>query len=397
MASIYPRTDSKGNISFQIKVSRGRGIKPFTTTYPQKGFTIPKTWSKKTLEKKVKEYATEFEMACRQGHIATEKKTFSEYADYVISMKEERNQIKPKTAARYREFLKRINNTDLNGIGYMKLEDIRAEHLNKFYSTLSKPHKGKTLAPKTVLEHHRLISMILTQADKEMLVYRNVAEISTPPKVPRKEAEHYDIDLVSRVLEAVDMEPLKWQAFMSVLIGSGARLGEVIGLQWSNVDFETNQIYICNNVQYLPGKGIYATSTKTNENRYVALPETVMQKFKEWKAEQMRINAALHPSVIKLNGYCFTQADGLTPMHPNSVKCFLTRLSKKHNLPHLHPHGFRHTQASLLINSGEDILTISKRLGHKKTSTTMDIYGHLLAKADKQSASTIDNLLFKKA
>lgn len=68
-------------------------------------------------------------------------------------------------------------------------------------------------------------------------------------------------------------------------------------------------------------------------------------------------------------GYCFTRENG-EPMHPDSITSWLNKFSKKYGLPHINPHKFRHTQASILINEGVDVVTVAKRLGHKQVTTT---------------------------
>ena len=73
-----------------------------------------------------------------------------------------------------------------------------------------------------------------------------------------------------------------------------------------------------------------------------------------------------------------------------------TKFSKKYDLPHINPHKFRHTQVSLLIGAGIDIVTVSKRVGHKDPHTTASIYAHVLSKADAEANKAIDDILFKK-
>lgn len=393
MANVRERVSKDGKVSYQIRVYRGKGIKPYNTNWtPQDG------WSKKKIEKELNKFVTQFENDCKHGLVVTEKKTFGEYAAYVIDLKESSGNIKARTAERYRDLLKRVNDPDCNGIGYRKLDDIRAEHLNKFYQTLGKAGMNKNdsskktgLSAKTIREHHRLISMVFSQALKENLVQYNIAERATPPKVERREAEHYELSLIRDILKALESEDLKWNCLMNVMIASGCRLGEVMGLRWNCVDFENSRILIKNNLQYLPSKGVFETTTKTGEERYVSLPDSVMNLLRSWKAQQSGISGKL-----VINGFCFTKEDGIEPMHPQSVKCFLDRFSKRHGFPHLHAHAFRHSQATLLIASGSDIVSVSKRLGHKDTVTTMNIYAHAIAESDKKSANTINTLLYGK-
>ena len=92
----------------------------------------------------------------------------------------------------------------------------------------------------------------------------------------------------------------------------------------------------------------------------------------------------------------FTQENGL-PMHPDSVTTWLDRFAKRHGLPHINPHKFRHTMASMLIHNKVDIVSVSKRLGHSKVSTTTDIYSHALKEADRQNADILASVFLKNA
>ena len=92
-------------------------------------------------------------------------------------------------------------------------------------------------------------------------------------------------------------------------------------------------------------------------------------------------------------GFVFTQKTGKV-MHPDSVTDWFGKFSKRNNLPSINPHKFRHTQASLLIHEGVDIVSVSKRLGHSKVSTTTDFYSHILANADRSACDALDKILF---
>ena len=96
--------------------------------------------------------------------------------------------------------------------------------------------------------------------------------------------------------------------------------------------------------------------------------------------------------------YVFVRDDGQV-IHPDSITAYLRDFSAKHpELPHIHPHAFRHTVASVLISSGQDIVTVSRRLGHSRVSTTTDVYAHLIAEADADASEVIaDTLLRRRA
>ena len=176
------------------------------------------------------------------------------------------------------------------------------------------------------------------------------------------------------------------------MISTGCRRGEAMGLRWEHVDWMDNKLYLCENRVYTPESGAISTTLKTGENRYVSVSPSVMALLKRWRAEQAATFLKLG---ISPSGYVLTAENG-GPMHPDSPTDWLAKFSKRHGLPPIHPHKFRHTQASLLIAQGVDILTVSKRLGHAKVSTTLDIYNHVLAKSDEKASDTLDNLLYRK-
>ena len=385
MANITPRKNKAGEvISYQIRVFRGRNadgtrLKDYMMTWkPSPGMT------KRQIAKELERQATLFEEACRRGQVSIEKPTFEKYAAYVVDLKE-RNGLKVKTAVRYRDMLRRINAE----IGPVKLQDLRPDHLNRFYAKLAEPGQnqrtGGGLSPKTILEHHRVISTILAQAVKEQLILFNTAERATPPKMPKHEMDAFEVEEVRAILEALETEPLKWQVCVQLLIATGARRGEVMGLRWEHVDWVENKLYT-------PQSGVISTTLKTGENRYVSVSPSVMALLKRWRAEQA---AGFMKLGITPSGYVLTAENG-GPMHPDSPTDWLSKFSKRHGLPPIHPHKFRHTQASLLIAQGVDILTVSKRLGHAKVSTTLDIYSHVLAKSDEKASDTLDRLFYQK-
>ena len=391
MASITPRKDKDGNIiSYQIRVFRGRDasgkrLKDYMMTWkPEPDMT------KRQIEKELARQATLFEENCKLGNISAEKPTFEKYAAYVLDLKE-RNGLKVTTAERYRDMLRRINAE----IGPLKLQDIRPDHLNRLYAKLAEPGEnrrtGSGLSQKTIIEHHRVISSILSQAVKEQLVPANIAQRATPPKNPKKEMDAFEVEEVRAILEALESEPLKWQVMTQLLIATGARRGEIMGLRWKNVDWDNNRLYLCENRVYTPKSGAISTTLKTGENRYVSISPSVLGLLKRWQAEQAEFYKFLGTTP---SDYILTAEDG-QPMHPDSPTDWLAKFAKRHNLPPIHPHKFRHTQASLLISEGVDILTVSKRLGHAKVSTTLDIYSHVLAKSDEKASNTLDSLIYK--
>ena len=119
-----------------------------------------------------------------------------------------------------------------------------------------------------------------------------------------------------------------------------------------------------------------------------------MQLLRAWKAEQAQEANKKGEFYQNRDGLLFTQENG-SPMHPDSVTTYLDRFSKKYGLPHIHPHKFRHTMASMLIFNKVDLVSVSKRLGHSQVSTTTDIYAHVMEEADQRNADILASVFLK--
>lgn len=181
---------------------------------------------------------------------------------------------------------------------------------------------------------------MLEQALKEGLVAINVAKRATLPKVEQKEVNYFQPDQLDAIREALEHEPLKWKALVHMLLITGARRGEVLGLKWRNVDFENSRVYICNSVLYSADIGVYESTPKTEKSkRYIYLPCETMQLLREYRAwqdgERLRLEG-YYPD----RGFVFAQDTG-APMHPDSVTDYLKKLSKRYGLPHLNPPRFQ--------------------------------------------------------
>ena len=395
MASLQERRDKDGKlVSYSIRVHRGRGadgrqLKPWTAT-----FKVQPTWSEKTARKKAEAFAATFEKECREGVTTDSRQKFAAYCEYVIQLKEQRG-AKHSTIVRYKELTTRI----YPAIGHIKLRDLRADQLNDLYTLLAQDGQNKRtggkLSAKTILEHHRLISTVLEQAVKEGLVPFNVAARATLPKVARKEVNYFQPEQVEAIRDALEREPIKWKTLIHLFLITGARRGEILGLKWNRVDFEGNKIHICNSILYSPDVGIYESTPKTaTSDRFVSLPAETMQLLKQYRVWQAQERLRLG-EYYQDQGFLFAQDNG-KPMHPDSVTDWLKKFSKRHGLPHINPHAFRHTMASMLYFNGVDSVSISKRLGHAQVSTTANIYAHVMEEADQKNADILADVFLKK-
>ena len=253
---------------------------------------------------------------------------------------------------------------------------------------------AKTLSNKTVLEYHRLIRTVLAQAEKEMLVPYNAAAKATPPKQQRGAVSYYQPQELAAILDALDTEPLKWRLMVHLLIVTGCRRGEIAGLKWEKIDFKQRTVRIDSSLLYSPKRGLYEDSTKTGNTRLLYLPDETIQILKAWRTEYLTLQLA-NGDRWENSGYVFVKDNG-APMNPDSLTAWLKKFSERHGLPHIHPHAFRHTVASVLIANGTDVVTVSKQLGHANATTTESIYAHMIEENKARAAECIADSILRR-
>ncbi|MBO5126048.1 MAG: site-specific integrase, partial [Clostridia bacterium] len=214
-------------------------------------------------------------------------------------------------------------------------------------------------------------------------------------KTEKKDVNYFQPEEVELIRDALEEEPIKWRTLTHLFLITDARRGEILGIKWEDCDFDGNRIHICRNVQYSPDKGIYITTPKTKtSDRWVSMPAETMKLLRRYRAwqgsERLRLG-----EYFESQGFVFTQDNG-SPMHPDSVTDWMKKFSKRRGLPHINPHAFRHTMASILYFNGADSVSISKRLGHAQVSTTANIYAHVIVKADEKNADILGDAFFSK-
>ena len=144
---------------------------------------------------------------------------------------------------------------------------------------------------------------------------------------------------------------------------------------------------------YSTKRGVYEGPTKTGRSRTLKLAPETVELLKQHKAEQERLRTILDDRWVD-SGYVFTQENG-GRMNPDSITDWLNKFSKAYDLPHIHPHAFRHTAASTMIANGIDLVTTANELGHANATTTANIYAHQIATA-KAKASEVRSGVFRR-
>ena len=307
----------------------------------------------------------------------------------------------------YKRYCRMLETRILPYFGHFYINKIRPTDIMKFYDLLEKDtqlvrKKGnngsktkKPLSGKTILEHHRLLRAMLHKAVYWQLIVANPAERVQAPKAKKPKRRSYDDEQTKILLENLELlsvEETKYKVAIILTIFTGVRLGELMGLEWQDVDFKNGIISINRSSQYLSDMGVFTKTPKTESSiREIAIPEfivSLLEEYKLWYEEQKSIYGELWTNSDRL----FVQADG-KPMHPSSISKWFVRYVSTIGLPVINFHGLRHTNASLLVAQNVDIAVVSARLGHAQISTTLDFYVHPLLSHNRKAGYALENLL----
>ena len=307
----------------------------------------------------------------------------------------------------YKRYCRMLETRLLPYFGHFYINKIRPTDIMKFYDLLEKDtqlvrKKGnngtktkKPLSGKTILEHHRLLRAMLHRAVYWQLIVSNPAERVQPPKARKPKRKSYDDEqtkILLENLEQLSIEDTKYKVAIILTVFTGVRLGELMGLEWQDIDFKNGIISINRSSQYLSDMGVFTKVPKTESSiREIAIPEfiiSLLEEYKLWYEEQKSIYNELWNDSNRL----FVQADG-KPMHPSTISKWFVKYVGQIGLPVINFHGLRHTNASLLVAQNIDIAIISARLGHAQISTTLNFYVHPLLSHNRKAGYALENLL----
>ena len=437
MASIRKRGDT-----YQITVSNGRDtsgrkILETTTFHPDPNRT------EKQNQKALEAFARNFEERVKNGQTAGDNITFETFArnwlENYVSV-----ECKPTTEESYRRALEKWI---FPRIGHMKVSEIKPSTIQGVINGMRKDgykytNKKGTVrqgaySERTLKDCQRTISAVLGAAELDGLIARNPAslvrsrknktpeetklnfwtaeqatlfldKIQAPLPVMVEEKIHHrrgkEVKVSGYIMKMVNVS-WKWIAFFFLAFFSGCRKGEILGLSWNDIDFETEEININKASYYTSAKGKYLDTTKTlTSYRKIIIPGCCMAALKKWKSEQAREIMALGTAWTgdrqQKTGFVFTDETGgqlatAVPGHyfKEYTKLINATLPPEQKLPHIRIHDCRHTSASLLIAAGLDPVTVAHRLGHSDATTTLRIYSHAFKESDRKAADILEQAL----
>ena len=278
-----------------------------------------------------------------------------------------------------------------------KLSQIDAETVKryiKYLRTDAVSKSGKPYSATTIQHHFSTLRNILEYARRFHYIQSDPCHDLTQKEKPHRDNKKVDflsIHQAQRFMECLQDEPLFWRCFMTVLLKTGLRRGECVGLQWGDIDGNKLTLSISRNVtidRNSPDK-IYVGKTKTDEDRTVPISQGLYALLMTHKHEQQKKHGVLLP-----NAFVFCSAlNPYKPIYPTEPTRWQSKFVKRNDLPQVSPHDLRHTAATLALESGADLKQVQELLGHRDPSTTMAFYTGVTEEAQRRTIEGIESLI----
>ena len=292
--------------------------------------------------------------------------------------------VRPSSHQTYKGY---IENHIKPNIGDILLEKLTTLDLQRLYKTLlatgrvdrlESKGQPKGLSPKTVRNIHQILSSALKLAQEQRIILTNPAEGCALPKVEHREMKTLPVEqLQSFLREAKDSGVFE---LYYLELATGLRRGELLGLKWEDIDLEHGDLRVRRQIARINGRVVEAPLKTKNAYRTLPLAEDTISILKEQKKK------------VGNSPWVFPSATG-GPISPDSVLHMLHRVLKRAGLPQVRFHDLRHTFATLALQNGVDIKTVSGMLGHFSAGFTLDTYAHVTTSAQKAAANTMGKLL----
>ncbi len=377
--------EKRGADSWRLTVSLG---------FDQDGKRIKKqktvkVKNKTEANKRLAEFITEIEAG---EYIDPAKLKF---ADFLEEWREKyaRKHLSAKTIETYNYPLK---NYIVPAFGHMRLDAIKPIHIINYLDSLGnirKDGKAGGLSSSSIYYHYRVLRDVMSRAAEWKLIKENPVESVKRPKVQQKKTNVYTDQEVRTLFDLLKSEPLHQCLIIKLALTAGLRRGEILGLQWEDIDLTCNTLTIKHSLQSIKGEGLSLKEPKTKgSRREVVLPSFITEELRSYKHAKNK--ERLQAAELWEGGdyyFVFSTWQG-KPYYPTVPGTWWSRFLKRTGFKHIRFHDLRHTAATILINQGVHAKVISERLGHADIKTTMNVYGHYIRQADEEAADKLNSL-----
>jgi integrase len=279
------------------------------------------------------------------------------------------------TYERYRRIVNRRINPQLGGI---RLVDLTAFHIEDFYAEMKRKGVG-------VASRHQagmVLSTALKHAVRMKLIPANPAAAVTRPKLEEREMTILTDDQVRVFLAAARRS--RYYALFALAVATGMRQGELLALQWPDVDFDNNTVTVRRTVIRIKGRHVVKEPKTKASRRTITVPGFAMEALHQHRKKMLARGYSDRPVFCSLKGGIMSAQN----LRKRTFKPILVRAG----LPDMRFHDLRHTHASTLLSKRESIKAVSRRLGHANVTTTLQVYAHVLPGDDLALADAVQRI-----
>ena len=291
--------------------------------------------------------------------------------------------VRPSSHQTYKGY---IENHIKPNIGDIPIEKLTSLQLQKFYRLLltegrvpriESEKQPKGLSAKTVRNINQVISSAMDMAVRHKLILTNPTEGCELPKVEHREMKTLPAERLGAFLREAKESGVYELYYLD--LATGLRRGELLGLKWEDIDLQNGIIHVRRQVARVDGEVKEMPLKTKNSYRNISISQDAVAMLTEMEAHRS-------------SDYVFPSSTG-GPISPDGVNNMLHRVLKRAGLPSIRFHDLRHTFATLALQNGVDIKTVSGMLGHFSAGFTLDTYAHVTTSAQKEAARTMGNVL----
>lgn len=251
-------------------------------------------------------------------------------------------------------------------------------------------------SPQSVAHHRAVLRNALNTALKHSLIGQNAAALADPPHVPQREYDALTPAKAQAILLAIEGDRL--EALYQLLLATGLREGEALGLRWEDLDLQGETVSVHRTLQRVDGQWCFLEPKTNRSRRTVPLPDMVAQALREHRARQTGERLLTGPAWQgeQWGGLVFTTETG-GPLSQATVAHHFAALLAKTGLPRMRVHDLRHGAASLMAAMGVPARVAMELLGHSQIATTMNIYTHVAPEYGREAMERVSRGLWARS
>lgn len=379
--NIVKKAKTRKGQSWQLTVEMPRD--PITGERKRKYKTV--TGTKKEADQALRRFITELE---RGEYIEDNNITVSDWLQkwlevYIVPT------VSPTTLVGYKGMIRRYIDPL---IGHLQVQEMNALAVQIWVNKLKvSPSSGEPLTAGTIKHTYHVLRGAMDKAVQAGLIHRSPCAGIQLPKGEKKKPVIYDETQIQQLLDFA--RGTEMELIIDLELCMGMRRGELLGLQWQDVNWEKNQIHIIRSRVAVDGKSVVKQPKTESGTRTLDVPEILMKKLKAYKVKCMEQKIRVGRRLLE-EDFIIVHPDG-KPIYPEYVSQMFTKLQKRANLPKCRFHDLRHLCASIMVKQGVEVKVAQERLGHKDITTTMNIYAHVLPGSAREAAEKIGQLVYK--